>query len=315
MGGKYIYYSHYGFQQDPNDPKKLIKTDQLNADKCPPRPNSQYYCTYLAYRNYANTKYLTFDLGIDKAPPGYEIINRKMNIHIFNFIIEGKGVFNGKPFGKGSFYYSKAHQVHTMIADKNEPWISVWFAIDGTMGKKIADRLDERYADQMGTFSHPDDLLRLTEVLLYDFPHIQSSTEYIEGVLHLMMSYLFPDKDYAFDENREFTLHQQKLIRQSMITIERNLATVTVASLAKEAHLETKYYSRIFAAVTGISPKEYLLRVKTETAAHYLANTTYAVEDITAMLGYKHRNSLNAAFKSAFGMNPSEYRKNQSEKK
>ncbi|MBE6546931.1 MAG: AraC family transcriptional regulator [Ruminococcaceae bacterium] len=309
MSGKYIYYNSHFFQNAPEEPNVYRYSPLQSSIDCPPRPDSPYYCTYLAYRNYANTKYLTFDLGIDKAPPGYAIVDRKMNIFIFNFVIEGKGTFNGKPFERGSFYYSKPHQYHTMRADATEPWVSIWFAVDGSLGKKIADRLDEKYNGQMCTFAHPDELFHLAEFLLYEFPHIQSSTEYIEGVIHLLMTYLFPDVSFDFHEDRNFTLHQQRIIRQSMISIGKELSTVTVASLAEEAHLEVKYYSKIFALVTGISPKEYLLRVKMDMAAHYLVDTAIPVEEITALLGYKHRNSLNAAFTKAYGMTPTDYRK------
>lgn len=309
MGGKYIFYNSHCFPSDSSNSEYQNPKFIHHADECPKYPDGTYYCSHLSYSNYSNTKYLTFNFGIEKSPPGYHIDDRNMNIYIFNCVIDGKGTFNGRPFGKGMCYYSKVRQNHSMYSDKREPWVSVWFSIDGSVGKEIADRLDEKHPDQMFTFSYPEELLRFAECMLYDFKHVQNTAEYIDGIIHLLMTFLDPDPDVAFSDSGKFTLHQRKVIRQSIVTIEKNLSTITVAGLAEEAHWEVKYFSKIFTLVTGITPKEYLIRTKMEMAAHYLVDTTYSIEDITSLLGYKHRNCLNAIFKQTYGMNPSEYRR------
>jgi len=101
---------------------------------------------------------------------------------------------------------------------------------------------------------------------------------------------------------------QQSLINASIDYIETHLSGVTVTELAERAHLETKYFSKLFALVTGISPKQYIINAKMDMAAHYLTSTEHSMEDITTLLGYNHRNSLTTTFKRTFHISPSEYR-------
>ena len=314
MGGKHITYSSCVFYSDPNDPTAMKQRQQSSTEECPRYAKGSYHCSYLAYSNYSNTNHLTFNLGIEQSVPDYRIDNRNMNIYIFNCVIAGKGTFNGRAFGKGTCYYSKVRQCHSMHSDPDDPWLSVWFAVDGSVGKQLADRLDEKYPGQMFSFAHPEQLLKFAEFMLYDFKYIQQSDKYIRGVIDLLMTFLDPDPEFELSGDPSFTLHQRKIIRQSIVSIEKNIATVTVASLAEEARWEVKYFSKIFTLVAGLPPKEYIIRLKTEMAAHYLADTVYPVEEITAMLGYKHRNSLNAAFTKAYGMTPTEYRRRNSAK-
>lgn len=313
MGGKNIFYHSYAFYPDPDDPSQLIRRPQTTKEKPVQYPDDCYNCNYLVYKNYSAINHMTFNLGIDKAPPDFQIENKSMNINVFNCVIAGKGTFNGHPFERGVCYYTKAGQGRRMYADHDDPWISVWFAVDGLLGKKLVDRLDERYSDQMFSFANPDELLRFAEFMLYDFTSIRQSEKYVKGAVELLMSFLDPDIEVEAEPDASIPLHHQKIVRQSIALIERNIANVTVASLAEEAHLETKYYSKIFASIMGVSPKQYLMRIKMELATHYLSATAYTVEEITALLGYKHRNSLNDAFQVTFGISPSEYRKKWSD--
>ena len=268
-----------------------------------PQINS-YYEQFMAVNDGISNRYF---IGIDKPIPDYKIVNRISNVLILNFVVDGKGSFNGQPFSKGSFYYTKPRIPYTMIADSDEPWHSVWLSIDGSRKNELTQKLDEICKDQMSTFSSPFALLQFVQYLLYEFPHSNTSFQFYEGMVSQLVSFVRP-----FEEKNEVqnNRHDQsaQIVQQAITYINTNPTTVTVVELAKQMNFEHTYFTHLFTSVKGISPKEYILNVKLKIAKHYLTETNYSIEQITDLLGYNHRNSLSALFKKKLGISPEKYR-------
>lgn len=273
----------------------------------------------LIYNDYSNTEFSTFNFGIDRTPlGGYSLQNRQTNVLIINFVVSGKGTFNGIPFEKGICYYSKPTQIHTMISDPNSPWYSIWFAINGTLGRQLCDELDQQSENQMLSFYNIQELMQLAVFFMYEYQHVQDPANFTKGMIHLFKNFLF-NSSYALQKNDERNSStsddRKRVIKKSLSYIEQHINTVTVASLAKQVNLETKYFSKIFEQSTGVHPSEYIQKVKMNIATHYLINSILSIEEITTILGYGHRNTLTTAFKKTYGMSPYEYRQTHTHKK
>ncbi len=308
MTGKNLRASIRKYYTDPNDPNNyLAKTVPFVPDRNY-TADVPYYCISATYRDYNNPSFSLLTFGIDHSYPGYQLIDRSIPHYIFNCIVDGKGTFNGRPFQKGTCFYTKPEDIHTMISDTEDPWLNVWFAMTAPMGKKLADLLDRQAPDQMFPISDAETLLRLMTFFIYEPSYVQTPARFAIGLIELMMSHLQIDSSALSDEMRKLSSHQREIINKSIDYIDAHLSTVTVTSLAKRAHLETKYFSKIFTLVTGISPKQYIISAKMEMATHYLSSTSYSMEEITTLLGYTHRNSLTTTFKRTFHIAPAEYR-------
>lgn len=84
-----------------------------------------------------------------------------------------------------------------------------------------------------------------------------------------------------------------------------------LASLAARARLSPFHFLRTFQSVTGITPHQYLLRLRLRRAAHRLAAESAKVVDIALECGFGDVSNFNRAFRAEFGVSPRHWRKRQ----
>lgn len=81
-----------------------------------------------------------------------------------------------------------------------------------------------------------------------------------------------------------------------------------VQELAEMCRLSPPQLRRVFLLKMGISPKQYIDRVKSELAAEQLKNTRRSVHDIARSLGYADPYHFSRRFKQIMGNSPLQYR-------
>ncbi|MCP4315064.1 MAG: AraC family transcriptional regulator [Hyphomicrobiales bacterium] len=88
-------------------------------------------------------------------------------------------------------------------------------------------------------------------------------------------------------------------------------APLTVEQLAREAGMSRSAFSDRFKSVIGLSPKEYLTKMRLLTAGDLLNGGGYPIPQIAEKVGYNSEISFARAFKREMGMTPSKYRRGQ----
>jgi len=83
---------------------------------------------------------------------------------------------------------------------------------------------------------------------------------------------------------------------------------IFLAEMAASAHLSPSHLSHLFKTQTGLSPGEYLRRLRMEKASHLLATTLLSIKEIMAMVGYNNRSNFLRHFRRYYDLAPSEYR-------
>lgn len=84
---------------------------------------------------------------------------------------------------------------------------------------------------------------------------------------------------------------------------------LTVAELAQKYNFSEKHFRELFARVVGISPKQYIERVKIERAYTLLKNTSLSVAEIADKLQFSNGQHLSSAFRKLYQMTPTECRR------
>lgn len=85
-------------------------------------------------------------------------------------------------------------------------------------------------------------------------------------------------------------------------------AGVTVDELASASGLAPRTFARRVAKVTGLSPVQYLQRIRVERAVELLESTTLSVEEIARRVGYAEPTTLRRLLRRATGGGPRELR-------
>lgn len=87
---------------------------------------------------------------------------------------------------------------------------------------------------------------------------------------------------------------------------------LTVAGLANLCHVSEVYFRRLFKETFGVSPGDYVIRLRLETAANYLEHGDMTVGEIAEAVGYTSVSYFDKEFKKAYGETPLRYRRTHS---
>ena len=80
---------------------------------------------------------------------------------------------------------------------------------------------------------------------------------------------------------------------------------LSVSSLAEKTGYSRYYFSRLFAAVTGIPVSEYITRRRLAHGSELIKNSEKSITDIAMESGFSGLESFCKAFRREFGISPS----------
>jgi AraC-like DNA-binding protein len=103
--------------------------------------------------------------------------------------------------------------------------------------------------------------------------------------------------------------HHRRLVLEiaSKITDAPQLAP-PVAELARRAGYTADHFARVFRAVIGLTPKQFIVEARLNRARQLLLESTLSVGQIADQLGYDDIFSFSRQFKERTGKTPSAYR-------
>lgn len=85
---------------------------------------------------------------------------------------------------------------------------------------------------------------------------------------------------------------------------------IAVDDLARMVGLSTFYFIRAFNEDCGMTPHEYLIKLRVYTASYLLKASAMTLGEITQCCGFSNESAFNNTFKKIMGVTPMVYRKN-----
>lgn len=229
--------------------------------------------------------------GMQSCHPGHSygpFVRRQFLIH---FCLSGKGVFidprGTYRISAGELFVIRPGEVTTYIADKEYPWEYMWLGFDGALtgvfgsGKSVYS-----YSRELGE--------RLRDAIARDVcdAHIYSS------ILHELISSLFSLS--PMDSDTVATVKSY---------IDYNyMGDISVSNISDRFGFERSYLYRIFKERYGLGIKEYIKKVRMESAA-VLLSEGHPAGVSGRVVGYKDEFNFSKSFKKYYGVSPSAYKK------
>ncbi|MFP3043734.1 AraC family transcriptional regulator [Treponema primitia] len=101
----------------------------------------------------------------------------------------------------------------------------------------------------------------------------------------------------------------QTIISDTLSFIDLNIAEeIDFNALAKKNGFTPNHFRKLFKDFTGLSPVEYINRMRVIKACYYLQNTDFSISEISEMVGIFDANYFTRLFKNFIGNTPKQYR-------
>lgn len=101
---------------------------------------------------------------------------------------------------------------------------------------------------------------------------------------------------------------EARMTRVVRLIEQESAAELSLHRLAVEAGLSAYHFLRVFERVTGLTPHQYLLRMRLRQAAMRLIEEPTKILDIAFDCGFGDVSNFNRAFRAEFGASPRRYR-------
>lgn len=238
----------------------------------------------------------------EKASPGSRFGPVVRSIYIVECCTGGRGtvIINGKEFENhaGQSYVLLPGDTVVHTSDRNQPRKGYWCALDGiSVGTHL---------QQIGITSEKpflpaelfEDIRWWMEQLTIQWQHhdagaLLRQTAYAYGLLGAIL------------QNTPST-KKSTLIDKAIGIMQANYTEpLNISDLAQQVGLERTYFSEQFKEITGISPYQYLTRLRIQKACQ-LISQGYSITQTAYLVGMEPHN-FGRVFKKEIGKSPREY--------
>ena len=208
---------------------------------------------------------------------------------LLHYVESGTGLFERE----GKQYQVKAGEIFVIPpylecyykADERDPWRYVWVGFTGSppvepepilrlpgAGSVFEDMKRCRTLENGRSAFLAARLWELFSLLLEQG---HPSVDYVEKAIHCMRS------DY--------------------------MTAITVSEIVARLNLDRCYFSTLFKEQTGVSPMQYLIRLRMEKAAELMIDHGERASTAGASVGYPDLYHFSKAFKAYYGLSPRDY--------
>ncbi len=244
--------------------------------------------------------------GISYCDGTYRIERRNSDIYVFEYIIRGKGtvIINNEAFtaAEGDIYILPKGSSHTYFSDSGDPWEKIWFNVDGP----VIEHLMQAY--RLNSIYH----IRGLEIRDYFFRLLQTAQSHEEPVKEILNKtalifheILMKISGAVSATGPQVSTEAGKLRDYLDKRIEEK---VSISGLSEAISRSPSQTIRIFKKEFGVTPYDYLLKKRIETARLLLSNSNMQVKEIAYKLCFADEHYFSNFFKEKTGSSPLEYK-------
>lgn len=275
-----------------------------------------YRCISERFPHQTEDIYLTL-CGIEKCAPDKQNQSRVRDDYHLHVVMSGEGVLetgtSSLTLRAGQMFLLKPGEFINYTPNPRDPWSYCWMSFNGGrageymreagFGKdvycldshvdisefyKICDR-----AVSVPQLNYAASLKRLGLLLEFIGLAIESADRGRKHSVRREHKALYKKADY---------------VRYAVEFIQNNYSGINVGDVAKYLGIDRSYFSAIFRESQGISPNEFLLRVRMRQSGYLLQNTDLSIQDVARHVGYEDSLTFSKAFRRFYGVSPKYYR-------
>lgn len=241
--------------------------------------------------------------GEEQCAPGHSYGYASREYYLLHYVMNGRGVFSrGEEtysLRRGSLFLIRPGELTFYKADDKMPWEYVWIGFDGELCPSLLETTG--FAGGNCWVEAPAASGLFEE--LRAIPDRQPSTELaLCAVLFKLFGLLCTEEKHGRPP-RDYVARTADYIKANYAL------PISIGSIAAMLGIDRRYLSRIFLREIGVTPKEYLVRVRLSRAAGLLETTSYTIAETARSVGYDDVYNFSKIFKKKYGISPAYYRR------
>ena len=152
----------------------------------------------------------------------------------------------------------------------------------------------------------------LIELFLQEANHANmGSKSVIDALSNILFIYIlrYVAGQGELNQGILFALKNKRLNQALMAILQTPESAWRVEELAELSNMSRANFCRVFQQQLGLPPAKFLTKIRLQQAAYLLMSTQKSVLEIALAVGYQTEAHFSKAFKSAYQLSPSQYRK------
>jgi AraC-like DNA-binding protein len=238
---------------------------------------------------------------------------RVLSAYQLVYVTEGQGVFESEVSPKchriegGAVMTLFPGVWHRYAPDSKTGWVEQWIECCGPAFDRARSAALLRPERPVWRVGLPAELLQAFERC-----HVlaQQRSAGVQALLSTMGLHLLSVLLRAAQTHSGAPSAMDHKIQQAQILLARRYhERLSVQQLACELNVSYSSFRQAFKAQTGISPKQYQVKIRLHKAQDFLANTSKSIGEIADILGFDSAFHLSKQFKESTGLAPQAWRR------
>ena len=244
-------------------------------------------------------------IGFANEPENTRCGPGKREGYTIHFNIKGNGFFNGHPVKEGQGFLVPDGMYAHHYPDKNNPWSLLWITFHES--EKTATEIFSAYNANPQTnifnFHSPIYVQDVVKKICETKRISMHAFQILEMYFKIHCNCIMPDIEAPQKNSPEI------YVKYAVNYIADNIhRPITVEELTTRLGITQPYLYKLFKQSYGISPKQYILRVKLDSAKNMLLYTDMTITEIANAVGYSDILTFSRLFATKENCSPTTFR-------
>lgn len=276
------------------------------------------YAEHLPFRIHSITRKEIMD-GYGRRKDVLEHWHRELEI-VYTFVGHAEHYIDGKVYraDSGSLFVTNSESIHKIVSDinidENVDTVAIVLIINPEFVEQLIPNIKEMYF-RTDVHSENEKIDKIMREFLEYSDHRKSMEPYEEvkllGLMYELMYLICKDalasRKEAFPINNEKNMER---LRGIMLYVNTHyMEPIQQQRVAEKFYFTREYFSRFFRKNTGMTFKEYLMKVRVRAAKKEILETEKSMLEIAMDTGFTDSRSLIHAFKEVYNITPYQFKK------
>lgn len=253
--------------------------------------------------------------GESQTRPLHRVGPKVVDYYLLHHVISGRGMFEAdgetRPLGPGHTFLIRPKRLFSYASDADDPWRYRWVAFAGDRAEALlaeaglgSDRLVVHAGDSEAPAGRCLDI--------FEAFRTRSASASLEaaGQLHLLLACLKAAGTELEERPPVADTHGEELVRQVIGYLSTQYAEpLSIEAMAETIGYNRAYLSRLFKRHTGVTPIDFLTRIRIDRGKRLLRERPeLTVEQVASSVGFQDGLYFSKQFRRACGETPTGYR-------